>query len=124
MTDKERLEELEKIVKFQIDNDSHYGRPARVLLLGHDVTYLIEQAKQFQKMKREFADDIDFKQRQVNELREQNECNKQALINQEKSSDREIERLRKRVQELEGINERLLEAFDTKIIVHDSLLKD
>src|SRR5699024_10553572 len=103
MTDKERLEELEKIVKFQIDNDSHYGRPARVLLLGHDVTYLIEQAKQFQKMKREFADDIDFKQRQVNELREQNECNKQALINQEKSSDREIERLRKRVQELEDI---------------------
>src|SRR5699024_2466028 len=101
MTDKERLEELEKIVKFQIDNDSHYGRPARVLLLGHDVTYLIEQAKEFKKMKREFADDIDFKRRQINELREQNECNKQALINQEKSSDREIERLRKRVQELE-----------------------
>src|SRR5699024_12011301 len=103
MTDKERLEELEKIVKFQIDNDSHYGRPARVLLLGHDVTYLIEQAKQFKKMKREFADDIDFKRRQINELREQNEYNKQALINQEKSSDREIERLRKRVQELEDI---------------------
>src|SRR5699024_429853 len=103
MTDKERLEELEEIVKFQIDNDSHYGRPARVLLLGHDVTYLIEQSKEFKKMKHEFADDIDFKRRQINELREQNEYNKQALINQEKSSDREIDRLRKRVQELEDI---------------------
>src|SRR5699024_4101494 len=103
MTDKERLEELETIVKFQIDNDSHYGRPARALHLGHDASYLIEPANQFKEMKREFADDIDFKRRQVDELREQNEYNKQALINQEKSSDREIERLRKRVQELEDI---------------------
>src|SRR5699024_12117845 len=70
MTDKERLEELEKIVKFQMDNDSHYGRPARVLLLGHDVTYLIEQAERVQEL-----EDIiyqDARQGMIEDLYEEN----------------------------------------------------
>lgn len=41
------------------------------------------------------------------EKAKENEYNKQALINQERSADREIERLRKRVQELVEENERL-----------------
>src|SRR5690625_3751325 len=40
---------------------------------------------------------------EIKKLQQQNKRNQQALINQEKSSDREIERLRKRVQELEDI---------------------
>src|SRR5699024_5610282 len=83
MTDKERLEELEKIVKFQIDNDSHYGRPARVLLLGHDVTYLIEQAERVQEL-----EDIiyqDARQDVIEVLYEENKRYREALefINEE-----------------------------------------
>jgi len=71
---KEQLEEIKSVSEFQIDNDSHYGRPANVILNRDDVKWLIKQAE--------------------------------------------------RAQELEGANTRLLEAFDTKTRVHESLLKD
>src|SRR5690625_1044544 len=40
---------------------------------------------------------------EIKKLQQQNKHNQQALINQERSSDREIGRLRKRVQELEDV---------------------
>ncbi len=45
MEDKDWLEKLKPIIDFQIENDSHYGRPAQVTLFSTDVNRLVEQAE-------------------------------------------------------------------------------
>lgn len=65
-----------------------------VKLKIEDVNWLIQQAKR------------------VEELEEELRYERQALINQERASDAEIERLEKRVEDLKKENDRYKQAFN------------
>ena len=100
---KERLEEIRNrmIVEKQhfkyLNNEKGYWENVYTLL-ERDMKYLFDT---------------------IIEQAEQNKLNQQALINQERSSDREIERLRKRVQELEKSEE---EWISFQVTVNNTIL--
>ncbi|MEK4712260.1 hypothetical protein [Sporosarcina sp. FSL K6-5500] len=89
-TNEERLERIKAIHNVAIATSSEGDPRMEVtdiitgLFANKETDWLIEQAEQLQVMKKEFADDIDFKRREVHGLQEENK------------------RLREEIEQLEG----------------------
>ncbi len=94
---KERLEEIKNVSEFQIDNDSYYGRPANVILIGDDVKWLIEQAERVQE--------LDSKSHQINLLKDIIAHRAKVLV----EKDREIEELKKQNKRYRELLEKIKE---------------
>lgn|SRR5699024_181357 len=69
-----RLEELEKVVSFQLENGSHYGIPATTTLVGKDVLWLIEQTGENIRRKEVAHENYWYVQELENTILELGEC--------------------------------------------------
>ncbi len=113
-------ERLEESVKAIMDNYP----PERYTILRNAIDYIIQQAERFEKMKEEFAQDIDFKRREVLKLKEQAQsleseiADFKKLVKYHKDKQKEAEdlnepyrhrnkELKRRVQELEKYAQKL-----------------
>lgn len=85
---KKRLEEIKN--SYLVGIHSLFGTPW-VSMSKENADWLIEQAEQKQKMQQEYAEDIDFKRKQVRELQERVEELEEEIKNLERQLEEQIE---------------------------------